>query len=66
MPMDPVLQARRAALREAQTWLLGRAQTMNDPHARLVLNAAASDWGNEKLRSIGSDQRTPSEEAGQP
>jgi hypothetical protein len=64
--MDPVLQARRAALREAQTWLLRRAAAMNDPHARLVLNVAASDWGNEKLRGFGSDPPAPSSAPDQP
>lgn len=52
MQMDPIIQARRRALREAQTWLLRRAREMNDPHARLILNVAASDWGNDKLRGF--------------
>ncbi|MDP3862449.1 MAG: hypothetical protein Q8Q63_12790 [Phaeovulum sp.] len=56
MQIDPVVRARREALREAQSWLLVRAREMNDPHARQVLNSAASAWGNEKLR--GFDRTT--------
>jgi hypothetical protein len=52
MQMDPVVRARRAALRETLTWLLTRAREMNDPHARQILNSAAFDWGNEKLRGF--------------
>ncbi len=52
MQISPIVRARRAALREAQTWLLQRAQEMNDPHARQILNAAASAFGAEKLRGF--------------
>jgi len=52
MQIDPVVRARREALREAQSWLLARAREMNDPHARQVLNSAAFAWGNAKLRDF--------------
>lgn len=55
MQMDPVIRSRRKALREAQTWLLARAREMNDPHARQMLNAAASSFGAEMLRGFNSE-----------
>ena len=58
MQMDPVIRARRKALREAQAWLHARALEMNDLHARQVLNSAAFDFGCEKLR--GFDRETGS------
>lgn len=38
---------KRDGLRYAITWLHRRAETMNDIHARAVLNSAAFDLGNE-------------------
>jgi hypothetical protein len=34
-------------LREAITWLHARAETMNDPHAKAILNTAAFHLGVE-------------------
>lgn len=41
------LQGRREALKWAITWLHARAETMNDPHARAILNVAATDMGHD-------------------
>jgi hypothetical protein len=40
----------RAAIKDAVTWLHGRADKMNDPHAKQVLNSAAWNLGHEKKR----------------
>lgn len=40
-------QIRVATWRKAIGWLRARAETMNDPRARLILNSAAHDMGNE-------------------
>ena len=55
MQMDPVVRARRKALREAQAWLLAQAQDMNDPKARQVLNSAALAFGAQKLRGFSRE-----------
>lgn len=39
------LQGRREALKWAVTWLHARADAMNDPHAKAILNVAATDMG---------------------
>ena len=52
MRTDPYKKARRDALREAQTFLFRRAKAMNDPWAAAVLNAAAFEFGVEKLRGL--------------
>lgn len=55
MHMDPIIQARRKALREALAWLQARALEMNDPHARQILNSAAYSFGNEMLRGFDAE-----------
>ena len=52
MQMGPVVRSRRKARREAEAWLRARAQEMNDPHARQVLNSAAFAFSSEKLRGF--------------
>ncbi len=39
------LQGRREAVKWAITWLHTRAEQMNDPHAKAILNVAATDMG---------------------
>lgn len=38
---------KRDGLRYTITWLHRRAEGMNDPHAKAILNSAAFDLGNE-------------------
>lgn len=46
-----VANARIAEHRKAVEWLHSRAREMNDPHARLVLNSAAFDYGLARFRT---------------
>jgi hypothetical protein len=46
-------QGNRAAIKWAITWLHERANEMNDPHARLVLNSAAFNMGVDTKRHPG-------------
>lgn len=41
------LQGRREALKWAVTWLYAHAESMNDPHARAILNSAAYGMGQD-------------------
>lgn len=50
---------RRDGIRYAITWLHAQAKTMNDPHAQIVLNMAASDLGTV-LRDSQDPAFTPS------
>ena len=45
--LTPRKLGKRDGLRYAITWLHRRAESMNDPHAKAVLNSAAFDLGNE-------------------
>lgn len=54
------IQGKRAGLKWAITWLHQRALTMNDPHARGILNSAAFDLGIE----IRTDNLRPIPEEG--
>ncbi|MDP3861572.1 MAG: hypothetical protein Q8Q63_08315, partial [Phaeovulum sp.] len=59
MQIDPVVRARREALREAQSWLLARAREMNDPHARQVLNSVVPHlvvYERQPSERLGLDQ----------
>lgn len=40
-------QGKRDGLRWAISWLHRRADEMNDPHAKVILNCAAFNLGNE-------------------
>ena len=46
--MDEYERGRRDGVRAAIEWLHLRAQTMGDPHARLVLNVAADHLGKDR------------------
>jgi hypothetical protein len=39
------LQGRREAIKWAITWLHARAEQMNDPHAKAILNVAGTEMG---------------------
>lgn len=55
-------QGYRAAVKDAVQWLHGRADSMNDPNARAVLNVAAHDLGIEAKSAcvIPNRGRSPS------
>lgn len=44
-------QGRRNGIKWAVEWLYKRAEKMNDPHARLVLNCTADLMGNDAKRT---------------
>lgn len=48
--MDPYERGVRDGIRWASTWLSHRAAAMNDEHAKLVLNSAATNMGWERTR----------------
>lgn len=45
--LDDLARGRREGLRWAVSWLHERAKSMRDPHARVVLQSAAWNLGNE-------------------
>lgn len=51
---------RRDGIRHAISWLHARAKTMNDPHAKAILNVAASDLGVESRPLPAPPSDTPS------
>lgn len=67
--MDPHKRGFRAGQRWAITWLHERAKSMNDPHARDVLNSAAFQMGVDakivyvvEAKDDGAETRTVTEE----
>lgn len=44
------IDGRRNGIKWAVTWLHERANEMNDPHAKAVLDAAAFEMGNDAKR----------------
>jgi hypothetical protein len=57
---EPYRQGYRAARKDAIEWLHSRARSMNDPHARDVLNSAAFNMGVEfaMLKAAGEKETT--------
>lgn len=53
------LRGHRDATRAAVTWLHRRAQSMNDPHAKAILDSAANDLGGEYSRALASCDGNP-------
>lgn len=51
MPSHERKLGHRDGIRSAITWLHERAKEMNDPHARQVLNSAATNLGWEISRT---------------
>ena len=49
---DGLEQRRIRERRRVVEWLHNRADKMNDPHARVVLNLAATDLGKENARQL--------------
>jgi hypothetical protein len=51
---------RRDGIRFAITWLHKRAEEMNDPHAKLVLNSAATNlgWDLERTETVPTESET--------
>lgn len=52
-----------ATVRGFVQWLHSRADSMNDPHAKAILNSAAHDLGNNKEEVVALAARKPSVEA---
>lgn len=65
---EPYIQGRRAGLKYAITWLHKRANEMNDPTAKTVLNTAAFNLGVEArtddLRPLVDEQVTKEKACG--
>lgn len=62
LPRNPIQDREVAGVRRAITWLHRRAQKMVDPHARIVLDSAATNLGWD-LRRWQNGERIPPDEA---
>ena len=47
-----IARGRREGMQWAVSWLHNRAEEMNDPHARTVLQAAAFQMGNDAKKAM--------------
>lgn len=53
MRSEPFVQGRRNGIKACVSYLHALADTMNDPHARSILNAAAFGMGVELKGTLG-------------
>ena len=54
MQLPEIVRGRREGMQWAVSWLHNQAESMNDPHARQVLQAAAFQMGNDAKKTLGT------------
>ena len=57
MQPPDIARGRREGMQWAVSWLHNRAEEMNDPHARGVLQAAAFQMGNDAKTELAKSRR---------